>query len=368
MTGTLGPARTRRTLLRRLALAAAGVAVVAVGALAWTRLGTASVTEQGTLYFTTFRHWGLYSTVFTFRGAELSLSKPRLVAALPAADGVAFAPDGMAIVGGQGTGDIYEVDTATGAYRTEPSGCPEAYLLAVDPAGSGVYTAGLPGALCRSPIRPLRAGTRIAVTGDDNKITLVAFDATGTAFYTTGTSAGPGDFGVIDLLTGSTTRTIVGAPFAHGMSYDTATRSIYLFGGTTIAQVDPRAPTRVVSTLSVPHTQFDQGTTDGRGHVFVASNLGQLVVVDVGTTRVIGARANTVSVRNLMPYLDDVAPLVGPGAATGVQVDWTAVTAGAVALVASLVAVGAWLLARTPERRLPAWDLRRRETAPRRHR
>ena len=82
-----------------------------------------------------------------------------------------------------------------------------------------------------------------------------------------------------------------------------------------VTQVDPGAM-KIVSDLTVkaPVT-LDQGTVDGNGYVFVASNQGQLVFVDYSGSKKIGASGNTVSVQFVESALDDVAPLSGAGSA-----------------------------------------------------
>jgi hypothetical protein len=154
-------------------------------------------------------------------------------------------------------------------------------------------------------------------------------------------------------------------PPPTGSPFDPYSQALYLFGGDAIFQIDPHHPTHVASSLTLPGTQLDNGTTDGRGHLFVASNFGQVVVVDVHR---VGDSLTPAAVLHLHANLDDVAPLVGPGAASSAGDLWMGVVAavlGLIFLVSSAVVIGPRLLARS---RLPRWDLRRleREVRPRR--
>ena len=131
-------------------------------------------------------------------------------------------------------------------------------------------------------------------------------------------TAGPGGYGnvgLIDLKTFTTQRRLVNVPGAHGMVFDRFTGNLLLFGSTHVTQVDPGVM-KIVSDLTVkaPVT-LDQGTVDGNGYVFVASNQGQLVFVDYSGSKKIGASGNTVSVQFVESALDDVAPLSGAGSA-----------------------------------------------------
>ena len=65
--------------------------------------------------------------------------------------------------------------------------------------------------------------------------------------------------------------------------------------------------------------RFDQGTVDGRGHLFAADNGGKLIFIDYSATRRIGDERNRVETRFLDPGLDDLAPLTGPGAKPGAK-------------------------------------------------
>lgn len=349
-----------------LALAATGVAgLVAVGV---SDAAPPSPVETGVLSYTTFAPPALYRVHFTLDGSHLELGQSVLVARLPGADGVVFGPNGDAYVGAQARGTIEIVDPSTGHFTVVPAGGPDAFHMALSPSGKTVWTAGQPGPLSEIPINPLRAGTVRAVTGSTTEITAIAFDQQGQAFYTNGLDPGPGDFGEINLHTFTTTQELANLPYGRGVGYDPYTGTLYLCGGSTVAQIDPAHPTQVLSTVTVPGMIFDQGTSDGRGHLFMASNTGQLVVIGFGRTGRLTGPGSTLIVANLHTKLDDVAPLVGPGAAPVSASSWrTPVVIGLLAWEGALAAgAGAIQLARKRRHRpsLPAWDLRRRAEAP----
>jgi hypothetical protein len=379
VTGEARPGATtapsRRSDRRRRAIVVTVVAALAlIGLGLWSAL-RAGPTESGDLYFTTFRNPGLYKAAFEFKGGVPKFAQQTLVTKLRGADGVIFDPRGHLLVGGQGTGTIEEIDPSTGAVTAEPTGCSGTYLLSLNPAGDTVYSGGIPGPLCSSPVAPLRPGTAHPLSGDDTQIDLVAFVLGGQAYYTSSPPEGTGSFGLIDLSTYTTTRELSGIP-AHGISYDPYTKTLLLFGGQTILQIDPSNPKQVLSSMTVPDTQLDSGTTDGHGHIFVASNFGQLVTVDYSRTGRLGNPKNTVTVENFHGYLDDIAPLVGPGSFSGTGTSWetwAAVLLGVVFLIAGGYLAYDWLWPRmaprlSPGQQLPSWDLRRQEVERQRRR
>jgi len=358
--GARPPGRHRPTV-RRVASWAAVAGAIGLVAIGITALATGSSGESGVLYFTTFHRTALYRTTFDFHAGRPQLGRQQRVTWLPGADGVVFEPDGHAVVGEQNRGTVAEVDPTTGAFRSVASGCPGAFLLTVDPTTDDVFTAGLPGPLCVMPVDPLRPGLVVDLHGDDTQVTSIAFDGSGRAYYTTGGSFGPGNFGVINVDSGTTTRELSDIAAGHGITYDAYSHTLFLFGGDTIMQIDPRHLQHPVSELTVPDVQIDQGTTDGHGHLFAASNYGQLVVVDYHLSGQLQSPQNRVTVLHLRNDLDDIAPLVGPGAAAAGGRQWlgTAAALLGVLFVAGLAGLG-WPALRARSR-LPSWDIRRRE-------
>lgn len=351
---------------RGLALALAVVSVVGLVGVLVLSILTKPKPETGTLYFTTFRSQALYKVGFDFSKSRPTFGNPEAVVQLPAADGVDFEPDGKALVGGQGSGDVFEIDTSSGSVAKVASGCSSAFHLVLAPSGRTVYTAGIPGDLCAMPTDPLGPGQKITLHGDDTAVTALAFDQHGTCYYTSGDVGGLGNFGVLDLSTGTTTRDLSGLQAGHGMTFDPLTKTLFIAGGTGVIQIDPRNPKQVMSSMSVPGVQFDQDTTDGKGHLYVASNFGQLVVVDYHVSGMLGDTRNVVTELHLKNFLDDVAPLVGPGAASPAArkaVEYGLIGFGILLVLALLYRYGP--TARLTSQ-LPSWDIRRQELEARR--
>lgn len=167
------------------------------------------------------------------------------------------------------------------------------------------------------------------MTGDDPEITQLLPTPYG-YFYTTDVyGSGNGSFGRVDfnndLTAGVTVRLAEGLLAAHGGTYDPYTDTIIIFGGRHIYQMDSEG--NIVSDHSVDEPagaspmHFDQGTVDGKGHIFVADNLGYLVFVDVTKTKRVPDPATHIGLQWISDFLDDVAPLIGYGS-TDVDPDY----------------------------------------------
>ena len=125
---------------------------------------------------------------------------------------------------------------------------------------------------------------------------------------------------------------------AHGGAYDTYSKTIFVFGGSKIVQIQPYRESgsikaKVVAEIDLreyffvesnenltgPRTngvgwRLDQGTTDGYGHLFVASNTGHMVFVDFAANPKKLINDNVlIHVQWIDNYLDDLAPLSGVG-------------------------------------------------------
>ena len=268
---------------------------------------------SGELFYTTFQPPAVKKVAFTYDSSGFQIGRRVLIANLPGADGIVFAPSGKLIVGGGATGMVFEVDPKSGAVQSVKSGVPNAFHVSVDPNGTRAWTAGLPGALAEVPLEPFANGTPHTVTGDDPLVTSVGF-ALGKAFYTSSDLNGGGSFGRINLTTMHTTRLLSDLRGAHGITFDESAGSLFLFGSFSILQIDSGSPTVISSQRNVLGLRFDQGTVDGHGHLFAADNGGKLVFIDYSATRRIGDDRNRVETRFLDPGLDDLAPLTGPGA------------------------------------------------------
>jgi hypothetical protein len=279
----------------------------------------AAGTAEGELYYT--RYQGVSTervrkVAYSYDGSALVLGSPQPIpGSLPGADGIVFAPDQDLLIGGQSQ-YLHKLDPMTGVVESQagqgPS--PNLYHVMLDPLGDRAWAAGIPGDIVEFPLGPFGPGTVHDVTGDDGSVVQITW-AQGEAFYTTSNGSGTGHFGRIDMSTFQTTRLLANVPWAHGMSYDEENGILFAFGGTWIAQIDPRAPRTIVSTLQFPSgiTTLDQGTVDGEGHLFIAANNGNLVFIDYSQTLLVGDPANFVSVQFLESFLDDVAPLSGSG-------------------------------------------------------
>ena len=270
--------------------------------------------SSGDLYFTIYSGQPNVEKVhFSYSNGTFSLDKPKSVATLRGVDGAVFAPDGDLLVGGQGD-VVHKLNLSTGKAKDVKANA-SAYHLSMDPGGKKVWAAGIPGPLAEIPLDPFSDGIPHALTGEDTEVTSIAFDGSGRAYYTSSGPGGGGSVGLIDLKSFTTTRKLSGVPAAHGMVYDRFTGDLLLFGRNHVAQIDPHSMA-IVSDLEIKAgVTLDQGTVDGNGYVFVASNQGQIVFIDYSGSKKIGASGNKVSVQFVAPNVDDVAPLSGTGAA-----------------------------------------------------
>ena len=272
--------------------------------------------------------------------------------------------------------------------------------LMMDPKGDNLWAAGIPGYLYRFSTKTDPQNNNFATTGyqvelrpkgpkhtseEDKKLATVIWDGEGTAFFTrsdyfgggceagggyracteqerknknnlkdsyfgvftdttwvTVTNANRGTYGgnVGDKVIASVgTKVLIDSlEGAHGGAYDTYSKTIFVFGGSRIVQIQPyreggEVKAKVVATidlreyffeeskanLSGPRTggvgwRLDQGTTDGYGHLFVASNTGHMIFVDYAANPKKLINDNVlIHVQWIDNYLDDLAPLSGVG-------------------------------------------------------
>ncbi len=292
----------------------------------------AGTPTTGLLYYTRYQSPSQVKKVrFTYDGGrQFALSNATAIATLPGADGLTVGPTGELIVGSCGGNSISEVDPVTGAFTTVPSGGGACHVV-LDPSRTKAW-AGITyngnSALSEIPLLPeFTNGIPHPITGSETGVGTLAWDGTGTAYYTVSGPSGGGNFGLINLQTFVTTRLLANLPAAHGMAYDAFSGTFLLFGSTHITQV-LATPTNatVVGDLVFPVQEFDQGTVDSRGHIFVADNGGTMGFVDYSAS---GQLTNTSTFATnifLESYLDDVAPvgLVGAGGVADVAVSVTA--------------------------------------------
>jgi hypothetical protein len=303
----------------------------------------------GTIYFTTYNPinaagvfdpsaagFNEHKVDYTYDGIGSFALGPRVaVARTNGADGIIFHPDGSLLVGGQSTGLIHKVDPVSGTSTSVSTGFSEVYHLTLGPDGKTVYSGGIPGSLVSTTVvSPLTPGTAHSVAGEDSFVTQVSFDAAGNAYYTNASPTGSGAFGTIDVsgATFITDRKLV-LPSAHGKAYDAFTNTMLTFGDQYISQIN--LSTMVATTITVAGQDFDQGTVDGKGHLFVASNNGNFFFMDYSGTGNIATAGNYQTSSFLANYLDDVAPLSGAGSAPE-AVPLPTAAWGGVALLAGL--------------------------------
>ena len=304
----------KRWLSRRRALGA--LAAAAAAAAMWRPRPSAADPAGGEIYYTRFSGTpNLKKVSFHFDGLTLRFDSRTALARLDGADGLIFVPDGDLIVSGQGY-RVHKVKLdGSGVHATRDAGGEVAFHVALDPRGDRVWTSGQPGALVEIPLAPFGAGIVRELRGEDTVVTGIGFDNRGTAYYTASNFRGGGSFGTVDLATFTTTRLMSDILAAHAITFDSFSGDLFLFGGDEIVQIAPESPRAIKSSKRFALTgHFDQGTTDGRGHLFVAHNTGRVVFVDYAASRRIADEGNVIAIAFLDCNLDDLAPMSGPGA------------------------------------------------------
>jgi hypothetical protein len=307
----LGALRERQNVCAALVIAG----ILFLPAASW----AAGSPTSGKMFYTTFSGGvDVHDVNYTFNGTSLTLSGNTGIASTPGADGIVFTSDGFLAVGGQGSGDVFRVNPVGGAFTTQTTGGNSpAYHMMAAPNGT-IYSAtdsgyGGPNNLSSYNSTLTVNGTTHVTSGPDPGVITLAWTTSDPtkAFYTASGPGGNGNFGTIDLITGVTTRDITGLPAAHGMTYDPYSGMLILMGDGHITEIDPSNPTAIVADLNLGGT-FDQGTVDGKGHIFAANNDGNLTFIDYSSTMNIGT-ADYIQTTFLAGSLDDVAPLSGSG-------------------------------------------------------
>ncbi|MDX2224442.1 MAG: PEP-CTERM sorting domain-containing protein [Rhodospirillaceae bacterium] len=300
----------------------------------------------GTIYFTTYtavispcggpfgRVWSStvsYDGVSTFTAgcptAVNSTASPGGIIA--GADGIAQNPQNsdLLIIGGQGPG-LFNVSKSTGAWTSLSTPGGSDFHLEVDTPTHG-FAMGIPfGTIIQYGIAPgggLSLLPNITGTPGSSPVTQI-IDTPFGYYYTSSGPGGFGEFGKISFAgtTYTTTPVLSGLAAAHGGTYDPLTGDIILYGDGHVTQIDlggsyAAAPTIksdldfLTTGLALSGFNFDQGTVDGAGHIFAASNNGQLVFIDYSATGLVASASNFRAAPFLIDTLDDVAPLVGSG-------------------------------------------------------
>ncbi|CAM3847008.1 hypothetical protein [Roseateles saccharophilus] len=273
----------------------------------------------GTLYFTYFSGGANVNDVaynYDSSTHSFSLGAVNNLAGTNGADGIIFAPNGNLLVGGQCSGNVYEVNPGNGnvvGSGNTLGGC--SYHLALDPSGGKVYTSDFGGELKVMPL-PLTNATTVTVNGGDQGVTGLAFTPGGSAYYVNGSPNGHGNVGHIDPTTGATIRLFTGLTPAHGMVFDSYTKLMTLFGDGFDATFNPLAGSDAGIVSSLKQSQqvtcdFDQGAVDGKGHALVAG-CNQITFIDYSISGDITHPDYATSIGGFS-NIDDVAPLSGLG-------------------------------------------------------
>jgi hypothetical protein len=86
-------------------------------------------------------------------------------------------------------------------------------------------------------------------------------------------------------------------PAAHDIVFDPYTGDLLLAGNGDVVQIDPANPTVIISDLNLEGNgfSFDHVISDGQGHVFVGSNDGRLLFLDIRGSGLIGSPDFTTS-------------------------------------------------------------------------
>jgi hypothetical protein len=250
---------------------------------------------------------------YSYSAGKFTIGTISTITTVLGADGIVTVPDGSFVVGGEGT--TWKIDGKTGAtQRTNPGGTVESDHVTYDSQRNVIWTSGDNPltTLSKIPLNAFVTGTTgipVQLKGDDTTVSGVAFDGSHNAYYTASSITGNGSFGTINLDTFTTVRKISHLPAAHGITYDPFTNTLILAGANHITQIDPNTFS-VISDWTAPAQysglQLDQDTVDGHGHMWAASNDGNLVFIDFSHTRKVAALTNYTSVQQLDTNLDDI--------------------------------------------------------------
>ena len=309
----------------------AGVAAL-TGLLLAANTGQAGV-FTGTLYYTNFSGGGdnVNKVSFTYddQTHSLTLGAHVGVAAVNGADGILFGPTGNLIVTSNSTNNVYNIDPSNGnVLQTVHSTNSSDFHMALDPNGTKLYSSdrytqgtGPLDTFAVTPNGNLSNATGTPITGGDSNVTQLAFAPNGKILYTDGTPNANGSIGLFTFGSPDDTTTqlvpVNTVRAAHGVVYDPFTSLWTMFGGGSVATMDPNAGSNALITASLKqrngiNADFDQGAVDGFGHALIAGN-GELTFIDYSQTHDITSPNNIIRITGGFGDIDDVAPLVGPG-------------------------------------------------------
>lgn len=275
----------------------------------------------GTLYFTTFSGGSnVHSVGYTYApNTSFTLGSVTNLTPTPGADGILFDPqNGNLVVSGQSTGNLSEEAPTGGPVTSVNVGSAgQSYHLALTQGNTSIWNMPNGGSPFISVVGlPFGTnGTSYSVVGPDTDIRGVIWDPlVGQYFYSTACDGCTGNFGIITFNgTVFATSRIASGLYAHGITFDPFTGDLIVNSANTIQQITPGGV--VVGTVTHSGSEFDQAAVDGKGHLFVASNNGDLEFVDYSGSGNIGT-ASFSNNQFLANSLDDIAPLSGQGAPT----------------------------------------------------
>jgi hypothetical protein len=294
-------------------------------------------TFTGTLYFTARQGAAdVYKIGFDYTaGSAPVLSNLMPIATLPkppaeGGDGLVFTSDGALAVGGEG-GAAFKVPLNGGPIQQVSVAGTNVFHMMAAPDGtiySGSGESGLPGFAAKFNSTLTGTGTRLtqALGSSTPLITSIAWDKNGNSFYTSddGDLGDNGTFGRITFpdpthyLTTQKKGPQVGI---HALFLDPFSNTLIASGDSEILQFDTSDTDNpmMISQNHLPsNARLDQGASDGKGHIFIADNLGAIWFLDISKTgRVEDAKLadNTLARLTVGGGIspDDLAPLVGPG-------------------------------------------------------
>lgn len=273
---------------------------------------------SGTLFYTTYSGGqNVWSIGFNYDSTAHSynLNNNTNIASTNGADGIIFAPNGNLLIGGQGSGNVYEVNKTNGAVVNTQFTGTASYHLTLDPSGNKVYTSDFGGRLNTLSIPIGTGNTPTNIIGNDGGITQIAFGMGSSVFYVNGSPNGGGNLGTIDLSTGATSRLYSSVTPAHGLIFDPFTNMITMFGAGHTGTMSATNGSGLKTSNTQFTCDFDQGAVTGTGIALVAG-CGQLTLLDYTQSHDI-TNPDWYGSISVNGSIDDVAPLVGAGSACG---------------------------------------------------
>ena len=277
-------------------------------------LPAAATVWTGTLYYTNYTGGqNVWDINYSYNDVtqNFSLAPAHNIASTNGADGIVFAPNGNLLIGGQTSGNVYELNPTNGALLNTQNTGTANYHLTVNPNGTQVYTSNFMGPLNTLSL-PIGSGsTTSALTGGDTGVTQIAFGTGGTVFYVNGNPNCCGNLGTINLSTDVTSQLYAGVLPAHGLIFDPYTNLITMFGDGSTGTMSAADGSGLKTGVINAGCNFDQGAVDGHGHALIAG-CDSITFLDYSTSHDI-TNPNYSTIIGGFSGIDDVAPLAGAG-------------------------------------------------------